>query len=511
MRRSQRQGALNFPTGPAENNYLITRLDPFHDKPFTPTGGPGCAPTVVRVYKRTTTFSAPTTGQKWSLCISNGPNGLPCMPTASTPTLNLRTFANGYGNATNGIYETSYAYGGLNAIATYDTSPTHDAQINGPVIYPTGPIQATAIASSNWQAAESVTVTAGTPTFNPAGSSVLRRRVAVFGEPVYTDGPSKLISVAYEVHMAASDLYNSGTVTIGRVPQSLQYGNIRVNTSGTAFSVYGSTSSAVLPTNASELLLYAGSKQWPAKYGVYCVAPGASSTSSDFDPTPFVNHNHRTQSWQDAQSNGTTTFSMCISTHLRDGSPFIASTEHFDTVMSMFEGLDPLATMTLTTSLIYETIPSDSEALRPLARLPHPMKPDIEELLCRMFSEVECFCMVNENASGKFFSKLRSGFNLATRVLGSKQAKTFIQAIPTTTPMGQSFKTAMLGLNTAAARSNRIVSKESVAGAKANGIYPMPAPRAATQKRRKARAVRGGPRAANGKAANPRPKPTKSA
>jgi len=284
-----------------------------------------------------------------------------------------------------------------------------------------------------------------------------------------------------------------------------------VNTATSTFAVYGSTSSAVLPTNSSELLLYPGSKQWPAKYGVYCVAPGASSATADFDPTPFVNHNTRTQSWQDAQSNGATTFAIAVSTHLRDGTPYIASTEHFDTVMAMFEGLDPLATLTVTTSLIYETIPSDSEALRPLARLPQPMKPSIEEILCRMFSEIECFCMVNENASGKFFGKLRSGFNLAARVLGSKTARNFVQAIPVTTPMGQGLKVAMGQMQENAAAYNKFLNKKTQQTIKAGGGYPPapvrarkvgPQPAKATRKRRAARA---GPRTA-GMAQNPRPR-----
>jgi len=512
MRRSQRAGNFDFPVGQTENNYLITRLDPFHDKPFVPTGGPGSAPTVVRTYKRTVTFSAPQTTRKWSLCVSNSPNGLPVLASAQTPTLILRSYSNGFGNATNGTYEQNYSYGGLNSIVSYLNAT--DAQVQGPVVYPSSPIQATCIDSPTWQTAESVTSVPASSsfTFNPAGTANMFRRVACFGESVYSDGPSKLISVAFEVHMAASDLYNSGTVTVGRVPQSIQYGNIRVNTGTNAFSVYGSTSSAVLPTNSSELLLYSGAKQWPAKYGVYCVAPGASSTTPDFDPTPFVNHNTRSQSWQDAQSNGALTFALAVSTHLRDGTPYIASTEHFDSVMAMFEGLDPLATLTVTTSLIYETIPSDSEALRPLARLPLPMKPTTEEILARMFSEVECFCMVNENATGKFFGKLRAGFNLASRVIGSKTAQKFIQAVPATTPFGMQMKAAMGEIQQGANAYNAFLAKKNQAVIKAGGGYPPataprarkvgPQPAKATRKRRAARAS--GPRAATGKVQNPR-------
>lgn len=428
MKRSGRATALNFNgVKPEENDFLITRIDPFHDKPYLPMGGPGTAPTVVRSFKRSVTLNNPNTAStsNWSFAVGNGPDGFPYCPTSSTqPVLQLRNFENSAANQT-GSVDLNFDYGGLNTFTTYTAASQQGTRGTH---HPFAPTYAIAV--------DSPTIQFSTQMANDASNNILpnaskNRAIGIvqFGENVYGDGPSKLISVGYEVHMTTSDLYNTGVVTIGRIPQALTNTTMRMGAIGTepAQNVAVITS-AVMPTNAAELLLYSGSKQWPAKYGVYAVPPIASSSCPDFDPNPFQFHIRREQSWQSARTN-TGVFAGAVSTATRTGVTTIASTEHFDTVLALFEGLDPRATLQLTVTLTYETIPTDNELLRPLARMPMEIRPHILEIYDRMMSTVDCFCMVSENASGGFFRKMAKAFEAAKKVVSSPAGKAITQTI----------------------------------------------------------------------------------
>lgn len=491
MKRSGRKAALNFSgVTPAENDFLITRLDPFHDEPFLPTGGPGTAPTVVRCFKRSVTVSAPnpSSTNNWSFVVGSGQNGLPVLPStanSSTCSMFLRNFANSLDNLASNDFTRTFEYGGNNSLTTYTTGSSAFA---GPTCYPSAPCYVIARDAAAWQSSVSVTSSGGaTPTFtyNPPDSVNKSISVCQFGENVYADGPSKLVSIAYEVHMTTSDLYNTGNVTVGRVPQALAMTAIRVaQQTGNPVSV-PAVSTAVLPSNAGELLLYSGSKTWPAKYGVYAVAPASSSSVPDFDPNPFANHLSRTQSWQAARSNGNSTFAMGVCTSERDGKTYLASTEHFDTIMAMFEGLDPRATLIVTVSLIYETIPTDSTLLRPLARLPLEIRPHIMAAYEHSAAYVDCFCMVNENASGGFFRRVRGAFEAAKTALNS--------------PLGKAARKALAAATGGTSENAIQVATDVVRGANhARNV------RNRAKKKAKAKAKKEANPATAGKAANPR-------
>jgi len=177
------------------------------------------------------------------------------------------------------------------------------------------------------------------------------------------------------------------------------------------------TSSSVLPSNVGELLLFQGSRQWAAKYGAYVVAPQASSCVADFDPAPFVSHGTRTLSWQANRALPTNNNALGVFSSDRSGVQYVSSTEHFDTVMTILEGLHPSCVITIQSFLTYESMPTDSPALRPLARMPLPIRPHIEELYANTCAIMEPFCMVGENANGNFFGKVSSAFKKSFKML----------------------------------------------------------------------------------------------
>lgn len=431
MLRSSRGAALQFNgVSPVENDFLVTRLDPFHDKPYLPMGGPGSAPTVMRTFRRTVTVNNPNQASvgQWSFCISNGPNGYPYIPIANGAVqLNLRNFDNGVGNIT-GTFDSTYAYGGINTYNVYVPATPNPVQVTNGTHHPFAPCYIVAVDNPIIQF--SSTVDTSTGTIGPSNSRNRAIGVAQFGENVYADGPSKLVSVAYEVHMTTSDLYNTGVLTVGRIPQALSTGNMRTGAIGTEPAGNAAiTTSSILPINSGDLLLYSGSRQWPAKHGVYAVAPQASSCTPDFDPNPFTYHVRRELSWQSGTSLTGTTTALGVTTATRNGTTTISSTEHFDTVMTMFEGLDPRATLQVTVMLTYETIPSDSPLLRPLARMPMPIRPSILEVLALLSSTIEPFCMVGENASGNFFKKIARAFDAAKNVVNSPVGKAGVKLL----------------------------------------------------------------------------------
>jgi len=428
MKRSGRAGALNFNgVKPEENDFLITRLDPFHDAPYMPTGGPGTAPTVVRTFRRAVTVTSPNSAAvgNWSFAVGTGVNGVPYFGEGPLPFMKLRNFVSGV-TQTTGDIEISYEYGANNSYLTYQTLTTTAGRGTH---HPHCPVYVIGVDSPTIQ----FSTTVSTATGNAVGPPESRGRpigIAQFGENVYEDGPSKLVSIAYEVHMTTSDLYNTGVVTVGRVPQALSNNTVRLGAIGTDPAQNAAVvTSAVLPTNTADLLLYSGSRQWPAKYGVYAVAPEASSAVPDFDPNPFAFHLRRSLSWQASQLLPAGSNCLAVTTANRSGQTTIASTEHFDSVFAFFEGLDPRASFQVTVILTYETIPTDNPLLRPLARMPMEIRPHVIETLAHMSTHVDPFCMVSENASGAFFRKVSRAFEVAKKSLNSPAGKAIMRTV----------------------------------------------------------------------------------
>lgn len=497
MRRSQYTGNLNFTSvTKAENNYMITRLDPFHDRTYEPTGGMGSAPTVIRQYTRTVNISAPSGGTtNWSCCVGTMPDGVPLLPETTGSATGqcvryLRAWANGVANSLRFELNATGNYGANNAMVYYGAASPESAL---GISYPLCPVFAIASSQTSFQSSTQVDVTnPAAPVFLPAGSSSIPIGVCQFGEDCYTDGPTKLVSVAYEIHMTSSDLYNQGTLTVARVPQALQSCPVKFFSSATANVITAATVSTVLPSNSADLILYQGAKQWPAKYGVYAVAPPICG-NSDFDPSPFVSHATRTRSWQAQLSAPAAVSAISSLTSTRDGNQFLASTEHFDTVMTIVEGLHPQSTLQVVVKLTYETIPSDSDILRPLARMPQPKRSNMEDLIYEIGSKMEPFCMVSENANANFFKKIaavaktviKSPVTAAIynqvmaavpkatheKVLAAGRAATLLAAPQV--PKAQ--RTAAINelVSTAAAINSRYRKKKKQGGAK-NGAQPAP-------------------------------------
>lgn len=486
MKRSDRTGALNFNgVNNDENNFLITRLDPFHDRPYVPMGGPGSAPTVVRTFRRSVTVSNPnpTSTGMWSFAVGSGVNGYPYIPAADgIPVMQIRNMQPGL-TQTTGAIDINYTYGANNAYATYSAASTQGARGTH---HPICPIYVVGVDAPTIQFSTQVTDATG----NPVLPSTARDRaigVCQFGENVYADGPSKLISMAYEVHMTTSDLYNTGILTVGRVPQALTTTSMRIGAIGTdPVTNVAVATSAVLPTNTADLLLFSGSRQWPAKYGVYAVIPEASSTCPDFDPNPFQFHLRRSQSWQSGLSNPSGTTAIAIVTANRSSVTTIASTEHFDSVLTFLEGLDPRATFSVTVILTYETIPTDDQLLRPLARLPMEIRPHVIEALSQLSSRIEPYCMVAENASGGFFRRMSKAYDAAKKVVNSPAGKAIVKiatpmiksALPPTALQAIEYAgQAQRAINTAKKKKGKKKQNgQSSASASQNGMVVNPFP-----------------------------------
>lgn len=271
---------------------------------------------------------------------------------------------------------------------------------------------------SSFQLATTSTNLQGAP---PAVNTTLVS--AVFGDPeVYTSGPSRLISAAYEVHNVSSALNKQGSITIGtatgRTAHTLS--NF-VGAASTSVSAAGFESSqpvevatiSGIPRSSQELSSYPATKIWAAEHGAYAIYPPSDVDNTLEEPTgqAMVFASLRPYEVATLTTTPAAGLGICATsarqinvTGARGVATGPGTLESLIPVYTFIEGLNADSVITIVVKLTYETVPYPGTDLAPLARMPEPEDP--RPLVFRLYQEVSPFCMVAENASGKWFKRL---------------------------------------------------------------------------------------------------------
>jgi len=380
---------------------LTLALDPFHDTNVFPIGLPDTRtdPSVVQVVKKTFSLAAPA--------------GLPSTSTWDCHIVSLPESQDwNYNNSGNGTNSVTAQVGALQPFGeVFPSTPWYD-------VYSTFPIAPMLAISVNTGASTFPDVISVYPT---------SRSIVDVNYNDYYFGQRRIISSAFEVHNTTADLYKQGTVTVYRLPQTLEYGSsmcLDWATANDTFPAGGivplapTITSRLPPSSPAAALLLPDSKQWEAAYGAYCV-----DTFDHDRNVPDVSTNVNRLFVLGDFPGGTGEPSLfysdtalpcvfgCVSPVLAGvptsaiktyGAPCFKPI-HRNTSGAYFSGLSPQTTLTLTVHLIIETFPTQPSPLVTLAR----PTPDYDPMFFKLYKEAARLLppgvMVAENASGDFW------------------------------------------------------------------------------------------------------------
>lgn len=410
----------------------VTLMDPFHDANYTPTAAGHAMPSVVRQMTRTVTVNCNQTTPIKSFVIGGMPIGCPSHWSDLTtqyahrealqlgPNTGCRTY--GPFVAWNRIFPPTVPQEFNTRLNAYTYSST-----SRPAVPMLAPVFLLASTNETFSFVDGASVGAtgvGSASFTP--NTALMNGYAVFGDPdIYRSGPTRVLSIAYEVHNVSSALNKQGTITIGVPPlrSAESSGSFIGASSVNANSVqYNATEGAPivsissLPKNSGELLLFPASRQWESAHGVYAIYPPTEEDSTFEEPvgTMFVCPSKRPYDVNSLGTGGIGTsagivvtnasFASATTTEASNVIPGPGTLEPFTPVWSFFEGLNSESVFTITVKITYETIPYPGTDIASLVRYPEPN--DIRPLAFKIYRELTPFCFVGENASGKMWRKI---------------------------------------------------------------------------------------------------------
>lgn len=434
---------------------VITLMDPFHDDNYTPTASGHVMPSVVRQITRTVTVNCNQTNPIRSFVIGGLPVGCPSH-WADTPTLYSHRTALQLGPTTTArTYGPFIAWNKNVGQATPDEFSTRVNAFttvgNRPAVPHLAPIFLLTSSSDTFTFADSATVGSSwaTHTFTPANATV--NGVAVFGDPeIYRSGPTRIISIAYEVHNVSSQLNRQGTCTIGVPPLRVsESSGSYVGASGTTTYSYDFTENAPVvsmssyPRNSGELLVFPGSRQWESAHGAYAIYPPTEEDSTFEEPvgTMIVAPSKRSYEVPALGTGGVgstagiVVTNTCVASNTASA-PTCAisgpgSIEPFTPVWTFFEGLNTESVFTITTKITYETVPYPGTDIASLVRYAEPE--DIRPIAFKIYRELAPFSMVGDNASGKLWRRVAG--------IGAKVIPIIYPTLRSSVPPGARFLT----------------------------------------------------------------------
>lgn len=388
------RGALK----PSSRNWLISALDPFHDYQFDLEGLPDQfgSSTCVQLIKRQVVIRPPAgivAGQTWDAHIFSAPLLTTQVARSYSYNVNrLRQYdaAAGAGSAIGGL-------GTVNVASAINTGAT---PFN---LLPTGLSPA-----AGWTA--------------PTGWSCVSFSPADGGNSF---GQMRMVSGGFEVHNTTAELYKQGNCVVYSQPNTLAL------TEPAVFYAYSTAPANVLPANVltarlppaslQEVLLNTNAKSWEAAYGCYVPfriqpqeANYAQATSSPLILT------------SSDSSLDYANYYLAYGVQCESGANQISTTQNpirlqaMHTVGAYFSGLGPESVLTLDLRFFVEIAPTPSNpTLLSLASPSPPFDPLALELYTQALAELLPGCMVNENASGKWWQKVKSAIDTVIPVVST--------------------------------------------------------------------------------------------
>lgn len=409
---------------------MITLMDPFHDSNYTPTATGHAMPSVVRQITRTITINCNQPNPIKSFVIGGLPLGCPShyhdSPNTYAHKVALQIGPFDQGCRTYGPF-VSWAKNAVPTAAepieyrlnSFVTTPTRAATLQ------LAPIFVLTSNSDTFGFADSVTIGNNWAGHTIVPSSATTNGVAAFGDPeIYRSGPTRIISIAYEVHNVSSQLNKQGTCTVGVPPLRVadSSGVFVGASSASSTLVHDSSESAPVvtitstPRNSGELLVFPGSRQWESAHGIYAIYPPTEEDSTFEEPVGTMVLAPSKRPYE-VTSLGKgivgTPAGLCVTNatytnQVGSASGGVASgpgsVEPFTPVWAFFEGLNTESVFTITTKITYETVPYPGTDVASLVRFPDP--DDIRPIAFRIYRELAPFSFVGENANGKMWRKI---------------------------------------------------------------------------------------------------------
>jgi hypothetical protein len=355
--------------------WLLMATDPFHDYKLQLAGYPDMdgALSVVQMFTDTTTVRKPsaTTGE-WDCCVGNYP--VLCLIDTTTGYWNNLCLA-----ASTGWYQDTVqsATGGTWVVRPVQIT-TNDTGLE------LNPVDETS--------------TLGNIEFDGCQTCQGSLRTV----------KARIIAQGIEIHNVTPDLYKSGSVIVGMVPQdvSKNYRKVYDNTGPT--SGYRPTADFLaLPSNSADAIRVVNSCQWEASRGAYL--PVSLSTMNN-EPENLSSSDIvlRADALQTAAGCGSMIAypktTGAESEHF--GSDQMNQLAHTNSHFAFFSGLSAESVLTVTTRTFVEFFPGMNSAITPMCSPSPGFDIKALTLYSYMLKELPVGVPVDENPAGEYFRKV---------------------------------------------------------------------------------------------------------
>jgi hypothetical protein len=353
--------------------WLLMATDPFHDYKLQLAGYPDMdgALSTVQMYTDTVTITKPsgTTGE-WDCCVGN------------YPLVTVVDTTNGYWRndlcaGTTGWYQDTIETGTGNA----------------------------------WQV-KPITVTAGDSgtELNPVDETSTFGNIEFSGCQTCSQGlrtvKARIIAQGIEVHNVTPELYKSGSVIVGMIPQDISKNYRKVyNNTGPASGYRPTADFLSLPSTSEDAIRVVNSSQWEASRGAYL--PVSLSTMNN-DPENASSSDLVLRAT--AVQTGTPCSSM-VAKPVASGNEYFASDminqlAHTNSHYAFFSGLSAESVLTITTRSFVEFFPGTNSTITPMCSPSSGFDIRALVLYSYMLREMPAGVPVDENPAGEYFRKI---------------------------------------------------------------------------------------------------------
>lgn len=349
---------------PESQGWLTSALDPFHDFQYDVEGLPDMrtAPSVVQIHNQVYTLTAPP-------------------------------------SVTTGLWDATVLYTGFNSLIgsmTYmiDSNSSAVHEWDPTALRTTGPSGSLVVWAGN----------SGDPF--PIGLVSSNDFKTALGS-VKSSDRCRLIGVAYEVHNTTAEIYRQGRVTTAQLADNAKDVKNVAYVNGTYESDTQADSSALFATSVADLSSVPGSSTWPAADGVYAIPrmieipTEIAHYTSGYNRVPIFYGSGGNSATPEPDGSYPCSFLNKFIPRFPAMSP-----SGFSPIQSMFTGLSPQTTLTITYRTIVEYFPSTGSALLPLAEPSPTFDPKVFELYSAVIRDAPYAVPVGQNAMGDYFRKV---------------------------------------------------------------------------------------------------------